>query len=177
MESMKIELRHITDADTPLIVRWRNQDFVRRNFIYRELFTDEGHAQWLRKFVDKGFAVQFIILANQRPVGSIYLKDIDYNNKKAEYGVFIGEEDALHCGIGTLAGRIILDYGFHTLGLNKIYLRFLANNIAAQKSYRRIGFHMEGLFSRDMLCEGVFEDIIFMAIFASEWQNCDHPSL
>ena len=42
-ENVNIYLRLMMREDTDLIVAWRNSDAVRRNFIYRELFTREGH--------------------------------------------------------------------------------------------------------------------------------------
>ena len=39
----EIYLREMTAADEELIVKWRNTDFVRQNFIYRKPFTVEGH--------------------------------------------------------------------------------------------------------------------------------------
>lgn len=170
-KDLTVTLRPIEDADTPMIVKWRNQDFVRKNFFYRGPFTEEVHTNWLRTKVDTGQVAQFIILLGDSPVGSIYLRDIDTWNKKAEYGLYIGEEAALHQGVGTRAGQLILDYGFGVLGLNKIYLRLMASNVAAQKSYLKVGFHMEGHFRYDVFCDGKFEDVIFMSILAMEWNN------
>lgn len=34
-----------------------------------------------------------------------YFRDIDWENNRAEYGIFIGEEDAAGKGYGTLAAK------------------------------------------------------------------------
>lgn len=39
MEGQDIYLRLMTEEDTDNIIRWRNTDFVRRNFIYQKPFT------------------------------------------------------------------------------------------------------------------------------------------
>ena len=99
-----VRLRLMTAGDTAKIVAWRNRDFVRNNFIYQELFTEEGHLCWIREQVEPGYVVQFIIcLADGREIGSVYFRDIDREKGTAEYGIFIGEEDALGCGYGTAA--------------------------------------------------------------------------
>ena len=41
MSAGKVYLRPIAAADTAKIVAWRNKDFVRGNFIYQKLFTEE----------------------------------------------------------------------------------------------------------------------------------------
>ena len=139
-----VYLRRMTAEDTDKIVAWRNKDFVQTNFIYQEPFTREGHLSWIRNQVEKGHVVQFIIcLSGGREIGSVYFRDIDRDKGVAEYGIFIGEEDALGCGYGTAAARAALDYAFAKLCLRKVFLRFLADNIAAaRKSYEHAGFVM-----------------------------------
>lgn len=55
----KVFLRLMTIEDTDDIVRWRNSDRVRANFIYQTLFTKEGHLDWVKKYVDTGNVIQF----------------------------------------------------------------------------------------------------------------------
>ena len=69
MENQRFFLRPMTGEDTDRIIRWRNQDFVRRNFIYQEPFTREGHENWIRTMIDTGRAVQFILCMDGEPVG------------------------------------------------------------------------------------------------------------
>ena len=106
-------LRPITDADTDLIVKWRNTPSVVQNFIFRQTFTPEMHRSWLTTKVATGQVVQYIILDNAdgKPVGSVYYRDIDNHNRSAEYGIFIGEESARGKGLGTETARLF-DWGF-----------------------------------------------------------------
>ena len=69
-----VTLRPITDADTDLIVKWRNTQSVVQNFIFRQTFTPEMHRSWLATKVATGQVVQYIILDNAdgKPVGSVY---------------------------------------------------------------------------------------------------------
>lgn len=167
-----IRLRPITIDDTDQIVAWRNQDFIRRNFIYQELFTREGHLSWLHNQVETGHVVQFIIcLTDGREIGSVYLRDIDREKGTAEYGIFIGEKDALGCGYGMAAAKEMLAYGFEKLYLNKIYLRFLSDNISAAKSYEHAGFCMtERTETVTTLLRGE-RKVCFMEIDRSKWEE------
>ncbi len=54
VEGDRIYLQAITEEHTPLIVRWRNNPLVRKNFIFQEAFTEEMHNQWLREKVKTG---------------------------------------------------------------------------------------------------------------------------
>ena len=166
-------LRPMTDNDTVKIIAWRNQDFVRKNFIYQDLFTVEGHMHWVHTQVETGHVVQFIICQRDgREIGSVYFRDIDRESGTAEYGIFIGEEDALRCGYGTAAAKEALAYAFTELHLHKIFLRFLADNIGAQKSYEKAGFRMTDIVETVTTLQG--ESLVrFMEIDRQMWETAN----
>lgn len=165
-----VDLRPITEADTNRIVRWRNTPSVVRNFIFRQPFTPEMHRNWLATKVAAGQVVQYIIeeKATGRPVGSVYFRDVDPVNHSAEYGIFIGEEDARGRGFGTETARLFTDFGFAHLGLHRISLRLLADNLPARRSYEKAGFAVEGTFRDMVLLDGRYRDVVFMAKLAGE---------
>ena len=131
-----VTLRPITDADTDLIVKWRNTQSV---------------------ILDN---------ADGKPVGSVYYRDIDNHNRSAEYGIFIGEESARGKGLGTETARLFTDFGFAGLHLHRISLRVLAENAAARRSYEKAGFVQEGVFRDMELLDGAYRDVVFMAKLA-----------
>ncbi len=162
-----IFLRPMGPEDTDLIVRWRNTDSVRRNFVYQALFTRQSHENWVRTMVEPGKVVQMMICLEEdgRPVGSVYIRDIDRQHKKAEYGIFIGEEAARGRGIGTAAAGLMLRYCFEELGLHKIFLRAYADNLQAIRSYEKAGFVQEAYLKEDVCIDGVYRDMVLMAAF------------
>lgn len=164
----KIYLKEIEKEHTSLIVKWRNNPKVQSNFIFQEIFTDEMHNNWMDLKVKTGEVIQYIIFEKitDRPIGSVYLRDVDYNNEKAEYGIFIGEDDARGKGYGSEAAQLICQYAFDQMGLHKIMLRVFARNVGAIKSYEKAGFQQEAYLKDEKKVKGVFEDIIFMAKFA-----------
>ena len=165
-ESAGIYLRLMTGEDTDRIVAWRNSDSVRKNFIYQELFTREGHENWIRTQVNTGRVVQMIIcdLATDTPLGSVYIRDIDRQHNKAEYGIFIGEASVRGRGIGTAAAKLMLKYCFEEEGLHRIYLRALSGNAQAIRSYEKAGFVKEAVLRDDVRIDGKYIDIIWMAV-------------
>ena len=166
-----ISIRPINEQDTDKIVKWRNNKKVKKNFVYQEDFTREGHLHWLHTKVDTGEVAQFIIEAADRAVGSCYLRDISSTNKSAEFGIFIGEDDARGKGYGTMAGKLLLDYGFNSLGLHRIFLRVFEDNTAAIRSYRKIGFREEGVFKDMIYQNGRYRSMVFMACFNENEKN------
>lgn len=173
LEGTTIYLLPIRQQDTEDIIRWRNQPFVRDKFIYRELFTRESHEKWLETMVKTKKVEQFIIYVKEenKAVGSVYLRDIDRENGKAEYGIFIGEEAYLGRGIGSETAKVVLTYAFSELHLHKIMLRVFATNVRAIESYKKAGFVEEGYFKEEVKIENKYYDIIFMAAFKGNSQK------
>lgn len=162
----KIFLRSIQMEDTETILKLRNSLDVRKKFIFQEDFTEEGHEEWMCQKVFTGLVEQFMIcLKDGTAIGSVYLRDIDSKNKKAEFGIFIGSNGFRAKGIGTEATMLITNFGFEILNLEKIFLRVFADNIGAIKCYEKAGFVQEGLFKKDIYIDGKPKDLIFMAKF------------
>ncbi|MBR1906011.1 MAG: GNAT family N-acetyltransferase [Clostridiales bacterium] len=166
----KVYIRQIQYDDTDDIVRWRNTKFVRDNFIFRAPFTAAIHENWLRTMVETGKTDQFIIieLESGNKIGSVYLRDIDRDNRKCEFGIFIGEEKYLGKGYGKEATQLILDHAFQHLKMHKVYLRVLKYNERAYNTYINAGFHVEGTAKDDVWLDGHPIDVIFMAILEGE---------
>ena len=112
-----------------------------------------------------GQVLQYIIVDREsgESVGSVYFRDVDRNNRSAEYGIFIGEESARGKGLGSEVARIFTEFGFSELKLHRISLRLLADNVRAEKSYANGGFCREGLFRDMVLLDGEYRDVLFMA--------------
>ena len=164
-------LRTITASDTSNIVKWRNLPSVRTGFETQGELTAEKHEQWLKEKVFTGKVSQFIIVdtTTQRDIGSTFLKNVDRINRKAEFGIFIGEDCARGKGFGSKAASAILQHGFNDLKLNRIYLRVFSDNIAGIRAYEKAGFSKEGLLSQDIIVNGTTKDIVVMAILKQEW--------
>ncbi len=166
----KLSLRPITDADTPDIVRWRNDPEVWHYFLFRDPFTPEMHRAWLKNKVDTGKVIQYIIVEREsgQSVGSVYFRDVDEKNESAEYGIFIGETWARRRGLGTETARLFTAFGLDVLRLHRISLKVLGGNEVARRSYEKAGFQTEGVFRDFVKLDGVYTDVIFMARLAGE---------
>lgn len=143
-QETSVYLRQMQISDTDHIIAWRNNPRVRHNFIYQGLFTPEGHLNWIKTQIEPGHVVQFVICEKEsgRAVGSVYFRDIDRERKCAEYGIFIGEDDAVGKGYGTQAARLALFYAFTRMQLSFVFLRVFADNTGARKSYEKAGFRL-----------------------------------
>ncbi len=163
--SEEIYIRPIDEADVAEWVEWRHSDLVKNYYIYMGTFTRQSQLEWMKANVDTGRAVLMIICLseNDRPVGCVQIKDIDRVHNKGEYGIFIGEKDAQGKGYGNDAAKMMLRCGFEDLKLHRIYLEVIEGNERAIKSYENAGFVKEGLLRDNVLIEGSYRDIVWMA--------------
>lgn len=166
---MNIKLRPIELADTDNIVQWRNQEFVRLNFINRDILTHDRHIDYYNKYILTKKVFQFIILDGQKGIGTVFLRDVDLVNQKAEFGIFIGDYKYLNKGVGKIVTKMILNFGFNELKLNRIFLRVLEKNVIAISSYKKSGFIFEGCFRDDVYIDSEYVNIVFMSILKKEY--------
>jgi len=98
------------------------------------------------------------------PVGTAGLYDVDWITRKAEFRILIG---APYCnqGIGTVATRLMLRFGFERLNLNRIWLGVNTANTGAVRAYLKAGFMEEGILAEDLYRDGVYYHSMRMATF------------
>lgn len=162
-KSMKIE-------DTETVLRLRNSDHVRENFIYQKIITKEQHIEYYNNQILTGRIIQYVMTEKQtgNAIGCTLLKDIDYETKQAEFGIFIGETDALGKGYGTDALCQMKRIAFEELKLKKLILRVLGHNEIAYNLYSKMGFNEESRYDEDSAMSGKSRTIINMALYNRE---------
>ena len=163
----QVYLRPITDSeeDTSNIIRWRNSDVVRPYFIYQKPFTVEGHKRWLETEIFSGKGFQFIVhrIEDDKPIGCTYLRHYDSECRKAEYGMFIGEQIEKGKGIGTEILGLTMEFAFGELKLHKLFSRIFADNPASIHSVSNNGFEQEAYLKDEEFVNGEYRDIVFVA--------------
>jgi RimJ/RimL family protein N-acetyltransferase len=82
-------------------------------------------------------------------IGIIDLSDIDWVDKKAEMGYWIGKK-FWGLGLMTEAINLLARFGFRELKLNKIYARVFEENIASMKALEKNKFRHEGVLRNEV---------------------------
>ena len=143
-ENDRIILRLLERADLPLTLSWRNQEHIRKWFLNTAIILEEQHFAWFERYKELDHDFMFVILAkdlSNKPIGQISLYNIDWNTQTAEFGrLLIGEAVAKGKGFAKDATRLLLEYGFGSLGLKEITLEVKDDNESAIAIYRTVGF-------------------------------------
>jgi RimJ/RimL family protein N-acetyltransferase len=109
--------------------------------------------------------------ASWRPIGTTALHGLDYRNRTAIFGIFIGEAEARGKGYGTEATRLTLDYAFTALGLHSVLLTVAEFNLAGQRAYARAGFRECGRRRQCRWLAGRLWDELSMDCLATEFES------
>jgi UDP-4-amino-4,6-dideoxy-N-acetyl-beta-L-altrosamine N-acetyltransferase len=166
IEGERVLLRRMCREDAANVVRMRAEPEVQAQLFSERPPTIEEHLRWLADMEARGDRHEFMIVerASGQSVGTIGLSRIDLVNRRAEYGVLIGEPGARGKGLAAEASRLLLAYAFGTLGLRRVYLHVLARNADALRLYRRVGFQPEGVLRQHVRKGDEFLDVAVMAV-------------
>lgn len=102
-------------------------------------------------------------------IGFCGLMNIQMPIMKAELYCVIGNKDYWRGGYGTEAYKVLTDYGFEELGLNKIYGYQLTHNQSAHKVIERLGWTRDGLLRQDLYSHGKIVDRYYVSILREDW--------
>lgn len=106
---------------------------------------------------------------NNLHIGNIKLGNINWVHRFADLGIMIGEKRYLAKGYGQEACRLILEYAFNGLNLNKVILGVYADHKLAIKTYKKVGFRIEGRIRRMLNLDGRYVDKIIMGILRRDF--------
>jgi len=162
-----IKYRPHSKKDIPYRVQWFNNPKANR-FISDESnkkTTLSKETKWFNNYQKDNNKKFFTIIDNKLPIGCVGLTGVDRKHKQAELFIIIGNNEYFKRGIGKQSLEFILDYGFKKLNLHKISLGVFEKNKQAIKSFKSVGFVVEGVLKDDVLINGRFYNMILMAKF------------
>jgi len=86
-----------------------------------------------------------VFLNDGEVIGDVVLQRIDKDNRSCSLGMGFAKAQHRNAGYGTEAARLALKYGFHNLGLERIWASTYEFNTSAQKVMEKLGFKLEGV--------------------------------
>jgi len=165
-------LRPLRAADRATSVRWRNDPDIRDNVLgYRFPITEAMEADWVGAVLKDQSRTRVVLAiedkADDALVGFVYLNNIDWFARNAEFGILIGERNRHGKGLAKEALGLVAGYAFETLNLHKLYLRVVAFNKRALALYRAFGFVEEGVQRQQAFVRGRYYDVVLMGLIRS----------
>jgi UDP-4-amino-4,6-dideoxy-N-acetyl-beta-L-altrosamine N-acetyltransferase len=175
MVGERVRLRAIEAEDLPLMARWRNDPQVYRCFFEHEPISMEMQRRWYQRLLERGDEEKCWIaelIDGGGVIGMVGLSRIDGRNRSAELGrVLVAPGEHRGKGLGKEICRLAIEYAFGHLNLHRLYLYVFAENEAAIRTYRGLGFVEEGRMREHVFAEGGYRDVVVMGVMAGEFRS------
>jgi len=174
----RLRLRAAERDDLAMFVRWLNDPEVREFLGLNLPMSMAQEERWFEAMAKAHPAEQVLVIEVSEgdgwtPIGNTSLMDIDWTNRLAEVGIFIGEKAYWSKGYGREVMRLMLKHGFETLNLNRVWLRVDAINQRAIRAYEHAGFKHEGRMRQATYKDGRYRDLLIMSALGCEWADQD----
>ncbi|WP_069804830.1 GNAT family N-acetyltransferase [Thermogemmatispora onikobensis] len=156
--------------DNHLYATWLNDEEIRRYFsVYPT--SDARAKERLEQLYRDGKHIIFgvALKSNNRLIGLVGLKDINYINQTAEFYIIIGDRAVWGQGYGTEATKLMIRYGFMELNLNRIQTQDMEENIGGWRADEKAGFKYEGTLRQAILRFGKYHDVRVYSLLRSEY--------
>ena len=168
---MKIALRPITLSDTQNLLKWRNDERVINHCLSRAIITEESHREFYKNNIETGKYKQFIVERIVEdfpiiyPIATVYLKDIDYTNKRCELCIFTSTDTEWEPENQSLAIKMLVDKAFNEYGMHKVYSYVFYKFPDEVELLKNAGFSAEAILKEEALnAEGKYEDLVRLSI-------------
>ena len=115
------------------------------------------------------FLFAVIINKNKKHIGNVRLGPVEWAHRRTEFGIMIGDKKNWGQGYASEAVKLILNYAFTDLKLNKINIGVVEENKPAIHLYRKSGFKKEGCIRNNFYLNGKYLNSIRMGMLKSEF--------
>ena len=143
----KVLLRAIEEEDLELLRKWKNDPeiwYMLGGWYFP--ISMRGQREWFETLSANSLHQRFAIdVPDLGLIGSANLINIDWKNKNAFHGMYLGEKDIRGKGYGIDAIMAIMRYAFEELGLNRLDGSMIEYNQVSLNVYlNKCGWKEEG---------------------------------
>lgn len=128
------------------------------------------YARYAEAQFESRVGFDFAIRYQGRVAGAIGLHALDWSNRSAQIGYWLGPAEQGH-GTMSRACAALVTYAFRDLLLHRVEIRCAVENRRSRAVPERLGFSLEGTLAGAHVLQGTFRDIALYAITAPRWLN------
>ncbi|MDR3057776.1 MAG: GNAT family N-acetyltransferase [Prevotella sp.] len=142
LDKYGVILNRLTHDKIEMVRNWRNDPKISQYMEFREYITPEMQEKWF-KTINNDNNFFFIIEYQDKEVGLVDLKNIDYQLKTGEAGIFIYDNDYLNGIVPFCSLLCLYDFFFETLKMEKVMAHVLRDNKRAIKFNLAFGYELQ----------------------------------
>jgi len=108
---------------------------------------------------------------NNDHIGNISVQNINWVNRSAEIAILIGNKNYWNKGVGSEAYKLLIDYGFNILNLNRISSGLAITNDGMIKVCEKNRMKKEGLLREVLYKDGRYIDATIYSILLKDYKK------
>lgn len=175
LESERLILRRLCMRDAPDIYDYSRDPEVARHVLWTAHTSPSESRSYIRYMLRRYRLGEpsswgIVLRRENRVIGTIGFMWIQEENASAEVGYSLGRA-YWNQGIMTEALRLILDFGFKSLKLNRIEAQHEVDNPASGAVMRKAGMTYEGTLRQRLCNKGKFVDVALYAALRAEYTS------
>ena len=175
LEGSKIYLSPFTKQDiSEEYVSWLNDREVSR-YNSHAIFPNslDKALKYIEAIENSQSEVVFAIRwkKNNEHIGNASIQKINWVYKSGELAILIGNKKYWNKGVGSEVYNLIIEYGFDTLNLNRIYSGQTVSNNGMVKVCEKSGMKKEGIFREALYKHGEYVDTVIYSILHREYSK------
>ncbi|PLX07309.1 MAG: hypothetical protein C0598_13225 [Marinilabiliales bacterium] len=132
IETNGIKVERLREKDIELVRTWRNSQFVKQYMNFRETITPEMQKSWF-KTIDNFNNFYFIIHHKGEKVGLGNIKNVDWENKEGDAGIFITKQKLIGSILPVVGSLTLSDIVFKVLNLERVVAQIRKDNPRSKK--------------------------------------------
>ena len=137
-----MRLIRVQEEHLALILKWRNNDWVRKNMFVQDILKEKDQLAWFNS-INNASNYYFIIEYLGEKVGLIHAKNFSEEDGIGEGGIFIGEYDYLETWASVMASICLLNFIFAKTNINRSMVRVQAHNRRAISYNLKLGYKID----------------------------------
>lgn len=172
IETIRIEIRSLKIEDLPTRVEWMNDSRIYASMHFNIPVLLDKTIQWYNNNLNNDCRIDLVFYDLENPksiLGFAGIVSIDHTVNKAETYLFVNP-NLIGKGIGSKAKRLLINYAFKQLGLNKLYVITNEDNYASICIQEKFGYKLEGRLRQEYKTySGELKDRLYFGLLKSDW--------
>ena len=176
LETERLILRDFLKEDWQRVLEYQSDPLYLRYYEWTER-TPEAAQDFVGWFLEHQkqtprikYQLAVTLKSNHQLIGNCGIRLDKANAFQADIGYELDPKHWNH-GYATEAAHAIVDFGFSSLSLHRVWSWCVADNLGSAHVLEKLGMRCEGHLRENEYYRGRWWDTLMYAILAEEWQN------
>jgi len=172
----KVLLRAMERRDIETFRKMLNDPEINQYLLVFTPLSEIAEEKWFEKIAQSSTEIVMAIKNYDfsRPrqiIGNCGFHGINWKDRTATFGIFIGNPVFWNNGYGSEAARLLFRHGFEQMNLHRINSSVIGFNERSLKMHEKLGFEIEGRRRQNIFKNGAYHDEVIFGLLREDWEK------